>query len=325
MNKINQDPLSAPVYLKTDKDMEWPKDKFFYLLAKEGLFKCRSTAWTESCVPVEKGPSDLASQSKFLRLSYPQLPKALVERVVGFFRLIADKQNSEAAAIWVWNKLTEEVELLIPDQIGINGSPTNKEPHGWPMDVKYETPKNLPPHLQIIGDIHCHVDGSAYASGTDTDDEVHRPGIHIVVGHIFTKPTFFCEAVCDGSRFSVDDLSLVWEGFDKMDTASVPPEWIAKVKLEEKKWNIGGLGMGGGYMGVSNTKFKTSDSDVRICDDIIADYKKKGEKPTSFILSQTMFRKTKTALYSYTDKRAEEALAEWDKKEEKQHEAALTP
>ena len=130
--------MNTPIYHKTSKDMPWPKDKFFYLLTADGLFKCRNHEFFQSCVPAKGGVSELCSQDKFVKLDYPKIPQRLMEVGVGFFQLVADKQNSEAAVIWVWDRNEKKVKILIPDQIGINGAPSSYSPKGYPMDVKYE-------------------------------------------------------------------------------------------------------------------------------------------------------------------------------------------
>src|SRR5207249_5482854 len=71
---------------------------------------------------------------------------------------------------------------IFPDQVATVGR--NRWGDTWPIGVEYDAPTDLPSNLAIIGDIHCHVDGGAYASYTDKDDEVHRPGLHVVVGQI---------------------------------------------------------------------------------------------------------------------------------------------
>jgi PRTRC genetic system protein A len=315
MNKLNTDPLATPIYVK-DAEFVWPEDKMFYLLTRDGLFKCRNNQFFQSCVQIKdnKGPSELEPQDKSLLLNYPEIPKALVNRVVGFFRLIAEKQNSEAAALFVWNRNTNQVELLIPDQVGLQIGMSKQNPKGWPSDVKYEIPP-MPPHLMLMGDIHCHVDGGAYASFTDESDEIHRPGIHIVVGRIMDKkPEFHCEAVADGNRLKVEDLSLVLEGFDHVDTASVPPEWIAKVKVEEKKylhessWGSGFMG-GGGY--TPNTNHTPDVNDARIVGNIIKEFRKEGKKPDFKKLQKALFSGTKYCPYTWCEDKADEIINNW--------------
>jgi proteasome lid subunit RPN8/RPN11 len=235
MTTSNHHPLT-PIYLKLEEGMAWPQDKTFYLLSREGLFLCRNHPFFSSCVPADRWPSELARQSPFLKFDYPRLPQRLVERVVGFFDLVGERHASEAAVLLAWNRETREIELLVPEQVGTVGRSYYGTP--YPMDLRYEIPP-LPPHLMLLGDIHSHVDGPAYASWTDKADEAYRPGLHLVVGRILDEPPeFHCAVVADGSRFRVKDVRLVMDGYQQRRRDEVPPEWIARVTVE--KWSSNG-------------------------------------------------------------------------------------
>ena len=230
MKDSNQQPLT-PIYLKMDEAMEWPEDSTFYLLSRDGLFLCRNHQFFSSCVPADRWPSELAGQSPFLQFDYPRLPQRLVEQVVGFFDIIGEQYASEAAVLLAWNRETREIEVLVPEQTGTVSTSYYGKP--YPMDLRYEMPP-LHPHLLLIGDIHSHVDGPAYASWTDKADEAYRPGLHLVVGRILDEPPeFHCAVVADGTRFRVKDLGLVMEGYRYRRRDEVPQEWIARVSVEE--------------------------------------------------------------------------------------------
>jgi hypothetical protein len=230
MNNSKHQPLT-PIYLKIDEAMEWPRDRTFYLLSRQGLFLCRNHQFFSSCVPADRWPSELAGQEPFLQFDYPRLPQRLVEQVVGFFDIIGERYASEAAVLLTWNRESREMELLVPEQTGTVSSSYYGKP--YPMDLRYEVPP-LPPHLLVIGDIHSHVDGAAYASWTDKADEAYRPGLHLVVGRILDEPPeFYCAVVADGTRFRVKDLGLVMEGYHQRRREEVPPEWIARVSVED--------------------------------------------------------------------------------------------
>jgi hypothetical protein len=243
--------LFTPVYLKLSEAMPWPvEEKAFHLLTSDGLFLCRNTPFFRSCVPVADYPSELARQRPFLKLRYPRLPRRLLEQVVGFFDLIGVRHASEAAALLAWNRNTGEIEVLVPDQVGLVGLSWNDQP--FPMELHYTLPA-LPSHLVLLGDIHSHVDGPAYSSGLDQSDEVHRPGLHLVVGRIRDEPPqFHCEATADGVRFQVSDLSLVLEGYYRRRVHEVPPEWIRKVTI--KPWSRASHSYLGSQPGRSGSK-----------------------------------------------------------------------
>jgi hypothetical protein len=247
--KCSDSHLFTPVYLKLNDAMAWPEgEKAFYLLSSDGLFLCRNTSFFRSCVPVDRFPSELAGQTPFLQLDYPRIPQAIIEQVVGFFDIIGSSHASEAGVLIVWNRQTKAVEVIVPDQIGWVG--TTWRGDSYPIELDYEMPP-LPPHLVLLGDIHSHVDGPAYASFTDKSDETHRPGLHLVVGRIFEDPPeFHCEAVADGCRFQIRDLNLVLEGYHRRRLSEVPLEWIQKVTI--RSWH---------------SKFRSRVSDDASCSD----------------------------------------------------------
>jgi len=224
--------MITPIYLKSSKDMPWPENEsVFYLLSRDGLFLCRNHDYFRSSVPAKRAPSELAAHGKHIRLNYPKLPRLLFEQVVGFFERIADLHSAEAAALIVHDTRSGEVGVLIPDQVA-TVSRSWWSQHLYPLDVRYEVP-DLPPHLVPIGDIHCHVDGPAYASYTDVQDEVHRPGVHMVVGRIHREPPeLHIEVTVDGHRFLVEDHRQVIEGYHSRRCAEVPVEWLDKVTVE---------------------------------------------------------------------------------------------
>jgi len=80
----------TPIYLKTQPRMAWPDDTFFYVMTGDGLFVCRNHKFFRSCVPARRWPSALARQDTFLKVAYPKMPRAMIERIVGFFSAVAD-------------------------------------------------------------------------------------------------------------------------------------------------------------------------------------------------------------------------------------------
>jgi proteasome lid subunit RPN8/RPN11 len=220
---------TTPIYLKESDDEAWPTEPpVFYLLSGSGLFLCRNHPFFRSSVRVDKGPAELASHRPLLVLSYPKIPCALLETAVGFFDRVGRLHSAEAAVVLVWNTTTERVGLVVPPQVSL----VRKSWYGdrYPLDVKYEMPA-LAGHLQAIGDIHCHVDGEAYASYVDKHDETYRPGIHVVVGRIYQEPPqFHIQAVVDGTRFDVAPL-LILEGYTTRRT-SIPKAWLDKVRID---------------------------------------------------------------------------------------------
>ncbi len=230
MNSSDQ-PLVTPVYLKVDDEISWPAEPAFHLLTASGLFLCRNHPFFESCVPAPRWPTELADHKPFLKIRYPKMPRRMLEHVVGFFSRVADAHNAEAAVLVAWDAVARRLRIVVPDQSATVSR--NYRGDNNPIGVEYEAPAALPDGWTVIGDIHSHVNFSAYASYTDKHDEQHRAGLHIVVGRLHCEPPeFHIEAVVDGARFRLDP-QLVLEGYDRRRTR-IPPSWMSRVKI--KTW-----------------------------------------------------------------------------------------
>ncbi len=221
--------LFTPVFAKTDSKSNWPQDPVFYILAGNGLFRCRNTEFFTSCVSAEEGPNSLVQQGQFLRIRYPHLPSRLLELIVGFFSAVYRIYNAESAVLILWDKSRRRYRLLVPRQI--SRVFVNWKGITCPLNVRYEAPFSLPTNTCIIGDAHSHCDEPAYSSWTDRNDETHRTGLHIVVGRIDQEPPeFHVEAVVDGVRFRVKADSFL-EGY-RCRLTKVPEQWMSQVRVE---------------------------------------------------------------------------------------------
>ena len=173
-----------------------------------------------------------------MKCSFPQIPRVLFERVVGFFDKIKHLHNSEASVLLAYDREEGAVQLVVPDQTAtvIRYS----DGYQYPVGLYYYPPTDLPRHWVVFGDIHSHVDLAAYSSATDKRDEEHSAGLHIVLGQLYREPMqAHVEAVVDGERF-VLKLEDVVEGYEAR-SSEVPEEWIAKVEIEASYgWSSGG-------------------------------------------------------------------------------------
>ena len=221
--------LQTPVLFKEDDDFDWPSDvPLFYLLTRDGLYRCRNHPFFKSCVWVAEGPGELAAQEQLLLPNYPRIPQDLFERIVGYFARVAELHGSEAGVFLAWDRGESRVRIVVPDQEATVS-------RGWygdvyPIGLHYKHPTDLPADQVIFGDVHSHVKGPAYASSTDVHDEIHRPGLHIVVGHIhLTPPSWHVEAVVDSTRFRMN-IDEVIEGYEAPDL-DIPQDWLDKVEV----------------------------------------------------------------------------------------------
>ena len=225
--------LLTPIYLKTDQAAEPPDDTpMCYVLASNGLFVRRNHPFFTSCVVSRDWPSELLPQKSYLNLRCPKLPQAAMERIVGFFSRIARLHGSEAAVLLYWDRRNERVCFEVPNQRATVNEAWNGEP--YPTNVRYEA-HQVGADLSLFGSVHSHVDGLAYASPLDRNDESYQTGLHVVVGRISREPPeFHCEYVVDGVRFRVGTRTVI-EGYHRRNT-DIPNEWIDRVKVDRKSY-----------------------------------------------------------------------------------------
>jgi len=228
--------LYTPIYIKTSGDMDWPEDEVFYVLSSSGLYLGRNYLFYKSVVPARSWPAELAGQGTVLEPRYPKVSQSLMEWAVGFFAEVGRTYGAEASVVLVWDERLKRVRLFVPEQ-------RCTVYRGWkgqvyPVGVHYNLPVQIPEGWVIFGDIHSHVDGAAFASHTDKQDESHRPGLHIVVGRIWDEPPeFHVEAIVDGVRFPLD-LDQAVEGYERRRN-KISGRWLDKVEIEsyENYWD----------------------------------------------------------------------------------------
>lgn len=228
----------APLILKTTAELNVPPDEpVAYVLARDGLFLHRRHAFFTSCVRARRGPGELHEQANMLRLHHPPIPQETFERVIGYFAVVAELHGAEAAVLLLWDEARGEIVVHVPAQrAGVSESWSGRR---TPLEVAYDVPSDLPSCYRPIGDVHSHVNEAAYASAQDVRDEVHRPGLHIVVGRIgLEPPELHAEFVVDGCRFLVDPTAVI-ERYERRRVEEVPDEWIDRLEVEvvRASWN----------------------------------------------------------------------------------------
>lgn len=233
--KYLDDRLTTPVYVKLDGDPALPaNERAFYVLSRSGLFLQRNHPFFKSCVRARTCPSELAEHRETLELTYPRIPRTQIELIVGFFARIAKLFRAEAVVLLVWDRERRRIDIHVPRQEarvseGWSG-------HLYPLDLKYEMPADLPANLSVVGTVHSHVDGAAYASAVDRWDEKHMTGLHVVLGRIFEEPPeFHCEFVVDGARFPVALAEVVEPYESRRD--DVPRCWVDRVEVLVERWD----------------------------------------------------------------------------------------
>ena len=230
-----RDSLITPIHLKTEVDQQLPTGESAYLvLANNGLWYCRNHEFFTSSVKARSWPTELAPHEASLQLRHPKMPQAMLELIVGFFTLIAQRFNCEAGVLLAWDREQQCIRLIVPQQTATYGVGWNGGT--YPIGLHYDIPSKLPANWTIIGDVHSHVYGPAYSSGQDQSDEEYRAGLHLVVGRLNREPPeFHAEYVVDGERFSIDP-NEAFVAYDQRDL-NVPHRWIKKVRVSKYCWS----------------------------------------------------------------------------------------
>jgi hypothetical protein len=106
----------------------------------------------------------------------PSIPRAIVDKLDEFFRLVHAQHGTESIVILTFDPSKDDSSgwgVLVPEQ-------TNTSVH-----CKYEADSIVnqkPEDVLIVGSVHSHPEMAAYASGTDHADQADFDGIHITYG-----------------------------------------------------------------------------------------------------------------------------------------------
>jgi hypothetical protein len=246
---------AIPVYLKSDPKAARPPDPEFYWVTQSGTFLCRNHPFFQSDVPAPRMPRSLARHDAQCILQYPKLGITALETIVGFFSRVYELHGSESIVLLYWDECEHRYCIHVPQQEAGVWESRSGSRHA--EDVTYEVPLDIPPHRRLVADIHCHGDIAAYASHTDKQDEIHRDGVHAVVGKIDREPPqFYADFAIDGSRFELE-FGHFFKGYRKR-RRLIPNAWLEKVKVKVDRprwtsWDDGAIGYGrngagrGGY------------------------------------------------------------------------------
>ena len=107
--------MNFPVLLKTDPDVR-SDEAIYYLVAANGLFQVRRTESYEAVTRVTGTVPGLCEQEEYVELDIPLLPRALVRRVLAFFRAVYERYSGEAIVILFYQPETRTYRVVAPPQ-----------------------------------------------------------------------------------------------------------------------------------------------------------------------------------------------------------------
>lgn len=112
----------------------------------------------------------------------------------------------------------------LPQNTPTPGQLTTKEVNNEARDLAINT--MLTTGYTMLGSIHHHVDISAFQSGTDENDEVDKPGLHITVGRMNTDTADFdARFTHQGFFFNLPEDFETRYNLSLKELPSFPEEW----------------------------------------------------------------------------------------------------
>ena len=171
-----------------------PPEGNFFVITRNKLWCHKQTSLVKGISPVNEigflSKSDLSSH---VQMNLPKIPGVIIARSARFFKEVYQKYQSESELMLLYNAATGEYDLWCPTQEVSHGS------------VEYKVEKEIiNSEFKVVGTIHSHCDFGAFHSGTDTNDEIHRDGVHITIGHVNGERfSMVCSLVVNGNRCQI--------------------------------------------------------------------------------------------------------------------------
>ena len=230
-------PAGDPVFPVVVKDATFaPLDTpAYYVVAANGLFLERQTPLFSATVPVDGGVPGLMEHEAALVLRVPRVPRALLERSVGFFRAVYERWEGEAILVMFYAPALGRFALRAPPQ-----RITGRLEYGRfraDLCLDYGACEKPGPEYLKLGTFHSHGRAGPAHSSIDMHDELYEAGLHITAGYIdSTVPEFAAAFVVGRTRFrlSPDDV------LPRFRTAQRPPQsWMRQITVTCQQWGGG--------------------------------------------------------------------------------------
>lgn len=173
-------------------------------------------------------PKSYSSVEETCEYNMPDLPRDIINKLDEFFRLVHAQHGTESIVLLTFDPSKSDSSgwgVLVPEQ-------TNTSVH-----CKYDAESIAeikPEHVIIVGSVHSHPEMSAYASGTDHEDQADFDGLHITYGWQKSvdngKTKYHIEFQIGGSAYILKE-DAVFEPLVEVNKADPEVvEWTTKVK-----------------------------------------------------------------------------------------------
>ena len=179
-------------------------------------------------------PSNDPFDNSFIKIeeealyTMPSIPHVMIEKLDQFFRLVDAQHGTESIVMLTYDINETGPEgwgILVPDQSNTSVH-CNYEPQSI-ADIKED-------HIMIVGSVHSHPGMSAYASGTDHQDQADFDGIHITFGwqkSVNNGATqYYIEMQMAGKAYKLDPEDVFEDYIIEKAPDPEVVEWTEKVK-----------------------------------------------------------------------------------------------
>lgn len=190
------------------------KDDFFYIFTPLGGYAFRRNSVFISVTPAI---SSVRDDLEFAWIVCPPIPKSQYREVLDFFRAVWYKHRSEAIVLIYFNKKEKKWRFEAPEQEVSSAH------------VNYEPIHEIPKGYVHAGTIHSHCNFGSFQSGTDNNDARHRPGLHVVIGHVDSgKPTIDVSLNTGTQNWDIKERAMF--PYNRQETEWTQKKWLDKVK-----------------------------------------------------------------------------------------------
>ena len=206
-----------PFFIQWTAEEETSDDPVAFLIGRNGSFIRKRTAVFEAVVPSPDLPmlEEIKERGSYL---LPPIPAWQAAQILGFFREVFQKHQTEAILLISYNSVRKTFRLDAPVQRNTGGH------------CNYEMPAEPADGFEFVGTVHSHGSMSAFHSGTDQHDEQFFDGVHLTFGHVTDDYIDIVASLAvSGRRFTLDP-SRVLAGTEKRQAPPPPPAPVAIIQ-----------------------------------------------------------------------------------------------
>jgi hypothetical protein len=216
-----------PTYLKTP-EMSEPADPVYFLVAANGIFLINRTALFTSVTRARDVPW-LAPQEPRVQVTFPRVPREILERVCGFFQAVYHRWEGEAVAFLYYAQATGHFGVTVPPQELRRYYCSGR----WITEptVNYGFLSPVPGYVKL-GDAHSHGRFPPFFSATDRRDD-WQDGLRIVVGNLDRpRPEVKVSFIAQGVRFGLRPEDVLE---DCLRPIPPPRTWLDRVTCRDNR------------------------------------------------------------------------------------------